>query len=88
MFNESIAKLESPCYDRKTKTDCPRRSAGCAVNCPDWEKYAKQRNEMYERNMTTRDAQQMITDNRYDRMNRVYRKTMSDRQNGKKRILK
>lgn len=37
----------NPCYDRKTKTDCPNRCAGCSLNCSEWEAYAKERNDEY-----------------------------------------
>lgn len=39
--------MDSPCYDKKTKTDCPRRCGGCAVNCPEWAAYVAERNELY-----------------------------------------
>ena len=26
----------SPCYDVKTKTDCPRRCLGCREKCAEW----------------------------------------------------
>lgn len=38
----------SPCFDRETRQDCPRRHAGCAATCPDWAEYEKQRNARYE----------------------------------------
>lgn len=40
--------MDSPCYDKKTKTDCPRRCKGCAVNCPEWAAYVRERNKVYE----------------------------------------
>lgn len=40
--------FESPCYDRKTKTDCPDRCPGCSATCEEWKKYEKKRNKEYE----------------------------------------
>lgn len=37
--------MDNPCYDRLNKKDCPRRKAGCAVGCPDWDEYLKAREE-------------------------------------------
>lgn len=37
-----------PCYDYKTKTDCPRRAAGCAETCEEWAKYEQLRNQKYQ----------------------------------------
>jgi len=28
-----------PCYNRKTRTDCPRRAVGCRATCPEWQEY-------------------------------------------------
>lgn len=41
--------MENPCYNTLTRTDCPNRSSGCAVNCPKWAKYVKERDENYEK---------------------------------------
>lgn len=41
--------MKNPCFNRETRTDCPKRKAGCAVDCPDWAKYVKERDEEYER---------------------------------------
>ena len=40
--------MTSPCFDEKTRQDCPRRHAGCAATCPEWAEYEKQRNARYE----------------------------------------
>lgn len=41
--------MKNPCFDKETRTDCPRRHSGCAVDCLDWAAYEKARNEEYER---------------------------------------
>ena len=40
--------MDSPCYNRKTHTDCPKRHAGCAIDCPDWAAYCSERDKEYE----------------------------------------
>lgn len=40
--------MDSPCYDKATKTDCPRRCKGCAIDCPEWAAYEVERNKVYE----------------------------------------
>ena len=39
--------LKNPCYVKGSKTGCPRRTAGCAVNCPDWAEYVEEREKCY-----------------------------------------
>lgn len=39
--------MKNPCYNEKTHTDCPRRKAGCASSCEDWQEYVKIRDEVY-----------------------------------------
>lgn len=41
--------MKNPCFNKETRTDCPKRCAGCAVNCPEWATYEKERNAEYER---------------------------------------
>lgn len=43
----------SPCYNPKTKIDCPDRSAGCSATCPKWAKYVEERNKVYAERMVT-----------------------------------
>lgn len=31
--NKTNRKIVNPCYNTKTKTDCPRRAAGCREKC-------------------------------------------------------
>lgn len=40
-------KIDNPCYDRKTKTSCNKRCAGCALTCEDWQDYVKRRDANY-----------------------------------------
>ena len=37
--------MKNPCFDTSSRTDCPRRHAGCAATCPEWAKYEKKRAE-------------------------------------------
>ena len=39
--------FESPCYNQQTHEDCPRRSGGCSVGCPEWDAYLKKRDKVY-----------------------------------------
>lgn len=39
--------MTNPCYNEKTKTDCPDRKPGCAGSCERWREYEKIRNEGY-----------------------------------------
>ena len=41
--------MKNPCFNEETRTDCPKRHAGCAVDCPDWAAYVKERDEEYAR---------------------------------------
>ena len=41
--------MKNPCFNKETRTDCPKRCAGCAVNCPEWAAYVKERDAEYER---------------------------------------
>lgn len=40
--------MDNPCYNKATKTGCPRRAPGCAVNCPEWAEYTKERESVYD----------------------------------------
>lgn len=70
MFNSRISEIESPCFDRKTKTDCPRRCAGCSVDCPEWNKYLKERDELYKK----RKIESAANEPTYDSHNRCQKK--------------
>ena len=43
-------KTKPPCFDEKTRMDCPRRKVGCRNNCAEWDKWiilhAEEKNEM------------------------------------------
>ncbi len=70
-FKYSQLKLCSPCYDPKTKTDCERRCTGCQVSCPDWAKYAKQREAERERNIKKSADETRYTSYVTDRAKRI-----------------
>lgn len=37
----------SPCFDRKTRTDCPKRTIYCKSTCPKWKTYEEQKRLEY-----------------------------------------
>lgn len=39
--------MDSPCFDVKTKTDCPDRKKGCAITCKKWADYVIKREANY-----------------------------------------
>ena len=39
--------MDNPCYDKKTKTSCSKRCAGCLIGCQDWADYVMGRNQHY-----------------------------------------
>lgn len=40
--------MKPPCFDEKTKTDCPRRKPGCGATCEKWQEYMVEREKVYE----------------------------------------
>jgi hypothetical protein len=76
-----MAKVPSPCYDELTKTDCPRRHSGCAINCPEWAEYEKQREEEYRRRARELEADRSLIGNAASRASARQKKWMADRQN-------
>ena len=42
-----MAKMDNPCYNKETKTDCPERYPGCGADCPDWAAYVAKRDAEY-----------------------------------------
>ena len=38
----------SPCYNRKTHSDCPRKSSDCRRHCKAWKEYAGGQNSEYD----------------------------------------
>lgn len=49
----------NPCYNPKTRTDCPDRCAGCARTCEKWAEYEKARAAVYENRRINYEAEQM-----------------------------
>ena len=50
MPNERKIKMfstSSPCYDVKTKTDCPNRKLGCRKDCTKWAEYEEMKSKVY-----------------------------------------
>lgn len=39
---------KNPCYNTETKTDCPKRCAGCATTCEKWKTYLIEREAVYD----------------------------------------
>ena len=66
--------MESPCYNTKTKTDCPRRKAGCAVNCPEWAKYTQERNKEYHERQVQNDIEQTLRSSTAKHANSIQRR--------------
>ena len=42
--------IPCPCYDVKSHTDCPNRTATCHSECPEWKEYLKKRDRIYAEN--------------------------------------
>lgn len=76
--------MKSPCYDPVSKVDCPRRSAGCSVGCPDWANYIAERDLEYKRRMVetraTRDAIEPLK----NREKNYHKKVIRNRMRGNK----
>lgn len=49
----------NPCYNPKTRTDCPNRCVGCARTCSKWAEYKKARDEVYENRKVNFEAEQI-----------------------------
>lgn len=41
--------VQSPCFDRLTRRDCPERCENCHNDCPRWAEYVKERDKEYQR---------------------------------------
>lgn len=70
MFNSRISHIESPCYNRETKTDCPRRCAGCAVDCPDWAAHVSERDKVYKDRKIQRDVGSVMYESRHSKIDK------------------
>lgn len=57
---------KSPCYDEKTRTDCPRRHAGCAATCPEWAKYDEYRKSVYKERQNNSLVDSVIKESIFD----------------------
>ena len=44
-----LSNIDSPCYDKKTHTDCQNSHIGCRQSCQAWEIYEAFKNEMMNR---------------------------------------
>lgn len=77
--------MSHPCFDEKTKTDCPRRHAGCAVNCPEWAAWEKERAERYKQHARDLEADRAIVGNASDRKSARQRRWMAYRANKTRR---
>lgn len=71
--------MSHPCFDEKTRTDCPRRHAGCAVNCPEWAAWEKEREEVYRKRAMELEADRAIIGNASDRADARRKKWMAER---------
>jgi hypothetical protein len=40
-------KRKSPCYDAKTKTDCPNRCVDCKQTCKKWKEFEEFKKQDY-----------------------------------------
>ena len=54
----------NPCFDMITKTDCPDRKAGCAVTCPKWAEYEREREKEYHDRQVEYEVDRAIQDHR------------------------
>lgn len=65
--------MKNPCYNEVTKTGCPKRAAGCAINCPEWAKHVEEREARYREKKATGDIAAAINRFSVKRMD-AYRK--------------
>ena len=69
----------NPCYNEETKTDCPRRHAGCAVGCPDWAKYSEEKQELYKQRVEDNNIRYTIGRKAMERVIYNQRRALRDR---------
>jgi hypothetical protein len=43
--------MRTPCYDVKTKTDCPKRKVGCRKDCKAWAEHEAERKACYKQRL-------------------------------------
>lgn len=77
--------MESPCYNVEKKIDCPRRRAGCAVDCPEWAKYVKARDAEYVERRREKDADSVLAAGCHRRSTEYKRSLVHERARGNKR---
>lgn len=65
-----------PCYNEETKTDCPRREAGCHSHCEKWKEYEALRNEEYRQRRIKYEAASVISESRDRIMKKKYNKSL------------
>ena len=74
-----MSNIPCPCYDEVTKTDCPRRHSGCAINCEEWHDYAKRRDEEYRRRLAESGANSAIISSNMNHMTKRQRYSIAER---------
>jgi hypothetical protein len=79
MFNNYSPVIESPCYDTKTKTDCPRRCEGCAINCPEWAEYVEKRDEARRKRYAESSANSAIVNSHMSHSDRRQKRDIAGR---------
>ena len=67
---------KAPCYNDETKTDCPRREAGCHSHCEKWKEYEALRNEEYRQRRIRCDAVGAAIDSRERAIGKKYNKSL------------
>lgn len=72
--------MKNPCFDEATHTDCPGRHSGCAVDCPAWAEYVRQRNAEYAKKRAESDAVSVILAGRAKRSRHYHKHSMKSRQ--------
>lgn len=78
--------LDPPCYNKATKTDCPKRCTGCHINCPQWAIYVDRRDEEYKKRKPTAIGEQMITDVSFARSEGIRKYLRRERQFRNKKV--
>lgn len=71
--------MDSPCYDRRTHTDCPLRKSGCAATCKEWSEYQAKMGLEYKRRAFLREV---IIDPRRDKA--ILKQKIKNRAGGNK----
>ena len=76
--------LHNPCYDEEKKKDCPGRHAGCAVDCPAWAEYVRQRDAEYAKRREEMAADQVLINGAYKRRTDWHKRGIKQRPRRKK----